>query len=314
MVLFLTLTAGLVGAGEPPPKGPEGQGRPDRGRRDPGRRGRDRGGRFRGRGFPGIGRRGGADVFDAAEDALELTDETEAGVDQLQAQYRQELEAAIAELRAKMDQAYAAKILELLPEDRKPKYDAVAKALLECDEAIRAAEKTLEETLDAIKEKQGQPTAGENRRRFGPPRGQASKMDILRSHFVLSDEQQEKLDALRRETFGQMRERMRGLFRELRGGERNRNTFRRMRMAMEQVREEMDDTVATAAVEWLTDEQKADYEAACAAIDAFRKAEEEAEAACRKAVVEAVGEEKATELLGPPPGEALAPKAPGTEF
>jgi hypothetical protein len=258
----------------------------------------------------------GADIFDAADDALELTDETEGAVERLEDQYRQELEAAVTELRAKMNKAYVAKVLEVLPEELKPKYDAVAQALLERDEAVRAAQKALQETLEKIKASQGADKAApeDRRRRFGPPGGEPSKTDVLRSHFVLTDEQDEKLDALRRETFGQMRERMRDLFRGLRGGERDRNAFRRVRIAMEKLREEMDDTVAKAAADVLTEEQKPDYEAACAAIDACRKATEEAEEACRKAIVEAVGEEKATELLGPPPGEALAPKAPGTEF
>jgi len=152
---------------------------------------------------------------------------------------------------------------------------------------------------------------------FRSPGGsQTSKADILRTHFVLTEEQQQALDQAQREGFEGARERMDALFagqRGQRGGPPDPNTFRRVGRAMSQIRDEIDDGVAKAAVEVLTDEQKKDYATACAAIDANRAKAKEAEDVCRKKVVDAVGEPKANALLGLPAGAAAEPRK-GTTF
>jgi len=316
-LLWVALAVALVGL--PALGGEPGGQRPGGDRRGGDRRGGDRRGGRRG-GPPGGmfgGGQQGTSVFDAARQTLDLPDEAKAGVDMLDAQYADELDAAMTELRMKMNAAYVLKIIELLPADQKPKYEAVAKALADRDAAIVAARKEQKEVLDKVKTSQGADKAPRDtrQRRFGPPGGAAGKGDILRTHFVLTEQQQESLDAARRDNFGAMRDRMRGLFQGMRGpdGQRDPNAFRRIGAAMRQIREEVGDKVAEAANVFLTDAQKKDYATACAAIDTCRKATKAAEAACRKAITAAVGEEKANALLGPPP-EALAKPAAGTAF
>jgi len=256
---------------------------------------------------------GRTEIFDAARQTLTLPAATRKSIDQLDAQFGEGLQAAIAEARQKLSKEYVAKILALLPDEEKPKYEAVAKALAERDEALAAAQKELKAALGEVKTSQGVDKAprAELRRRFGPPGGsQTSKVDILRTHFVLTEEQQQALGEAQRASFDAMRERTEGLFAGLRekGGPRDPNAFRQVGQAMARIREEIDDGVAKAAVEVLTDEQKKDYATACAAIDLFRKKTKEAEETCRKKIVEAVGEEKANALLGPPPGAIAEPK------
>ena len=326
IAMVVALAAPPAWSGEPPAKG-------DNGGRRPG--GRQRGGN---QGGPGgamrgamagrmLGQMGGmlgaqqaaTEIFDAATKTLQLTDEAKAGVDLLSAQYADELEAAMTELRMKMNKDYVAKILALVPDDQKPKYEAVAKALAARDEALAAARKELKAVLATVKKNQGAdkaPAADNRRPRFGPPGGATdTKVEVLRTHFVLTEAQQEGLDTAQRNGFGGMRDRMQGLFAGLRGagGPPDPNAFRQIGEAMRKVRNEIDDEVAKVAAALLSEEQKKDYTTACAAVDASRKKEKEAEEACRKAIVEAVGEAKANALLGAPAGQAAAP-VPATAF
>jgi hypothetical protein len=258
----------------------------------------------------------GANVFDAARKTLDLTGEAKAGVDLLNAQFTDEFDAAVTELRMKMTAAYVTKILDLLPEEEKPKYEAVAKALADREQAVAAAEKELKAVLDKVKAEQGadKVAAPDDRPRFGPPGGDRdSKADILHTCFVLTEEQQQKLENTRREAFGGMRDRMREAFRGMRDLRDDPNARLRVRNAMRQVREDVDEDVAAAAADFLTDDQKKGYLTACTAIDLCRKKRTDADEACRAAIAKAVGEEKANALLGPPPGQAQG-AAKGTEF
>ena len=300
-------------AAQPPVPGKGGE----PGRRPGGMVGRP-GGRMFGPGgpMPGLGMT--TEVFDAARKTLELPAEVKTGVDLLDAQYADQLEAGIAELRAKMNKEYVAMILALLPEDQKPKYEAVAKALAERDEATTAAQKELKIALDKVKTSQGADKAPRNdaRPRFGPPAGTtASKVDILTTHFVLTEPQNDQLDEARRENFGGLRERMQALFPAPReaGGPPDPNTFRQVGLAMRQVRDETDEAIAKVAVGFLTEPQKKDYATACAAIDACRKKTKDAEDVCRTKIVQAVGEAKASAFLGTLPGKAPEP-VKGTAF
>lgn len=271
------------------------------------------GGRMMGRGGRVFDPLAPTDIFNAARKTLDLADKARTGVDLLDAQYADELQAAIAQVRTRMSKEYAAKILDLLPDEQKPKFEAVAKALAERDEAIAAGQKELKKVLDAVKTSQGadQPRREDRRPRFGMMGGAtASKVDILRTHFVLTDQQQEALDTTERESAAAMRERMQALFAALRegGGPPDPNGFRQIGPAMRQIRDELDDEVAKAALQFLTDDQKKDYTVACAAIDVCKSKAKDAEEACRTRIVEAVGVERANALLGPPPGKAPEPR------
>ncbi|HPD13300.1 MAG TPA: hypothetical protein PLE19_00020 [Planctomycetota bacterium] len=258
------------------------------------------------------------EIFDAARQTIALPDDARKGVDQLEMQFNDDLQAAMTEARLKLAKAYVEKLLALVPEADKPKYQAVANALTARDETLAAAQKELKGALDLIKVAQaGAPAARDERRpRFGPPGSMTSKTDILRTHFTLTDEQRADFDQAQREGFDAMRERTDALFAELRqrGGPPDPTAFRRIGQAMRQVREEIEDQVAKAVAPLLTAEQKKDYETACAAIDAWRKKVKDAEAACRAKIVEAVGEEKAAALLGPPPGQIAKPPKKAAEF
>ena len=261
---------------------------------------------------------GRTELFEAAKQTLTLPSEARKGIDQLDAQFRDDLQAAVAEARLKLSKDYVAKVLALLPDDQKPKYQAVAKALSERDEAVAAAQKALKAALAQAKTSQGADQAPRADRgpRGGPPGGsQISKVDILRTHFVLTDEQRQALDQAQRESFDDMRKRTRALFDGLKmhGGPQDPDAFRRVAQAMARIRDEVDDSVAKTAAEFLTDDQKKDYATACAAIDAFRAKAKEAEEACRKKIQDAVGQAKASRLLGPPPGTLAEPKK-GTTF
>jgi len=259
------------------------------------------------------------EVFEAARKTLHLADEAEKGVALLEGQFADEFEAAVNELRLTMAKAYVAKVLALLPDEEKPKYEAVAKALMERDEAMVAAQKELKTALDQVKANQGVDKAPrDNRRpRFGPPGGvRNGKLDILRSHFALTDEQQQLLDGLERDARDAVRQQMEPIFANLRDAGRppDPNTFRQIGQIMRQAMEKADDETARVVAELLTAEQKKDYTAACAAIDTSRNKTKDAEEACRKKTVEAVGEEKAAALLGPPPGAAVVKPKAGTAF
>jgi len=267
-------------------------------------------------GGPGGGPFGGptrSEIFDAARKTVQLPDNAKSGVDSLEAQFADDLQTAVSEARRELSRDYVAKILALLPDEEKPKYEAVAKALDERDEALAAAQKELKAALGKVKTSQGADKAprDDRPRRGGPPGGSMdSKEDIVRTHFVLNDQQQEILEGIRRENFDAMRRRMGDLFARLRnpGGPPNPDAFRQIGQAMRQVREQIDDETAALVAEVLTPEQKKDYTAACAAIDACRKTTKDAEEACRKKIVAAVGEEKATALLGAPPGQVAKPE------
>lgn len=250
---------------------------------------------------------GRTEIFDAARQALPT--EGTKGVDLLEAQFGEDLQAAITEARLKLTKDYVAKILPLVPDAEKPKYQAVANALTERDDALVAAQKELKGALDLVKTGQG--VAPARRQRSGPPGGSlTSKTDILRTHFAFTEEQRGEFEQAQREGFDAMRGRTEALFAELRerGGPRDPNAFRRIAQAMRQVREQVEDETAKAISEILTAEQKKDYAVACSAIDICRKRIKEAEETCRKKIVEAVGEEKAAALLGPPPGQVAKPK------
>jgi len=261
---------------------------------------------------------GRTEIFDAARQAVPLPAEGRKGVDLLEAQFGEELQAAIAEARLKLAKSYVEKVLALVPDAEKPKYQAVADALTARDEAFAAAQKELKTALDLVKTIQdaAQAPREDRRRRFGPPGGSfTSKTDILRTHFVLTDEQRGELERTQREGFDAMRKRTEELFAELRerGGPRDPQAFRRVAQAMRQIREEVEDQTALAVAQLLTAEQKKDYTIACAAIDTCRKKTKEAEEACRTKIVAAVGEEKAAALLGPAPGQVTKPRRT-TEF
>ena len=253
-------------------------------------------------------------VFDAARQALALPADTRKSIDQLDGQFVEELQAAITEARLKLSKDYVAKVMALLPDEEKPKYEAVAKALTGRDEALAAAQKELKAALDLIKAAQAADPAprADRRRRGGPPGGsQTSKVDILRTHFVLTGPQQAAVEEAQRESFDAMRERMQGLFAGLRGqpgGNPDPNAFRRMGQAMARIRDEVDDATGKTAAEFLTAEQKKDYATACFAIDTARTKVKVAEEVCRAKIVDAVGVEKANALLGPAPGTLAEPK------
>jgi len=343
-LMWIAVIVGLgalsVGAAEQPAPGDQ-PGKADAGGRQGGGRG-GRGGGMRGGpnggvpGGPGGGMRGGfggrmfgavggmfdaltgIDVFDAARKTLDLSDQAKAGVEMLDTQFTEQLQAGITELRMKLSKDYVAKVLDLLPADQKPKYEAVAKALNERDEAVAAAQKELTTALDKVRTSQGADKVERKdvRPRFGQPGGSTtSKVEVLRTHFVLTEKQQGEIDIAQRENFGLARDRMQAIFAGMRdaGGQRDPNAFRRVGQSMRQIRDEVDDQVAKIAVEFLTDEQKKDYATACTAIDTCRTKMKEAEDVCRKKIVGAVGEEKANALLGLPPGKLAEPKK-GTGF
>jgi len=338
-IVVVALGALSVGAAEQPAPGDQ------PGKANPG--GRQGGGRF-GRGAmkggpnagqpggPGGGMRGGfggrifgamggmfdvltgIDIFDAARKTVDLTDQAKAGVEVLDTQYTEDLQAGITELRLKLSKDYVAKLLDVLPAEQKPKFEAVAKAMTERDEAVAAAQKELTKGLDKVRTSQGadkveHKAAGP---RFGASGGSStSKVEILRTHFVLTDQQQGELDIAQRENFGLMRDRMQAIMAAARdaGGQKDPNAFRQMGQTMRQVRDEVDDQVAKVAAGLLTDDQKKDYTTACAAIDTCRTKMKDAEDVCRKKITDAVGEEKANALLGLPAGKVAEPKK-GTGF
>lgn len=311
--------------GQDRPPGPPPDGRPGRGPGDrqggpppDGRMGPPPGmpGGPGGGGFDAMGR---PEIFDAARQAIALPAEARKSVDLLEAQFGDDLQAAITEARLKLAKDYVAKLLALVPEAEKPKYQAAANALTTRDETLAAAQKELKGALDLIKVAQGAAQAPRDERgpRFAPRGGSlTSKTDILRTHFVLTDDQRGELEQAQREGFDAMRERTEALFAELRqrGGPPDPAAFRRIGQAMRLVREEAEDQTAKSIAAVLTPEQRKDYDVACTTIDAWRKKTKDAEAACRTKITEAVGEEKATALLGPPPGQVAKPRKAAAEF
>jgi hypothetical protein len=155
-------------------------------------------------------------------------------------------------------------------------------------------------------------------------------MEMLQSHFVLTEDQQAQFQAMMRDNQQAMREQMqevmreqiRERFRDAMGGLRRREgpgdpaARDRIGAAMRQLNEEMDEQNAKGFAQFLAEEQKGDFTKACAAMDGCKKKTEEAEEACRKKVVEILGEEKANAVLGapPPPAGRARPPERRTDF
>ncbi len=303
-VLALVLCCAMVRAGEP---GGE--------RRGPGRG--ERRGRMGGRGGPPgmFGRRDrGTDIFDVARRACELNAEAQAAVGNLAIQYAVEEADVLADLRKRLNKEYLVRVLALLPDDEKAKYEKVVAAMTERDEAIAAAKKELREILDKVRTRQGaDKVVADDRgpRFFRPRRGEVptQKLDMFRTHFVLNEDQRADLENIRDGNREAMREKMRERMGDLRrgGGRPDPARMRQLGQVFRQVRQEVDEENAKAVVQILTDAQKKDFAVATAAMDACKKKAADAEAACRKKVTEVIGEEKTTALLGPPPAAPAKP-------
>ncbi len=265
-----------------------------------------------------MGRRSsGTDIFDVARRTAELADDKQAALDALGIQYAVEENAGVAKLRQELNKAYLVRIVALLPDEDKPKYEKVIAAMTARDEAIAAARKELREALDKVKASQGADKVKTDDRAFRffrPRRGEAPtrKIDVLRTYFVLTDDQRTQVEEVHDANRNAARDRIREQFAALRrgGGRPDPAAMRQMGQVFRQVREEVDEQDAKAVVQLLTDAQKKDFATASAALDASKKKIADAEAACRKAVTEAIGEEKANAILGPPPLAAAKPAAP----
>jgi len=297
LALAVVLGAPVANAGEP---GGD--------RRGPGNRGRggDRGGMMQ-----PMGRRNrGTDVFDVARHTSQLPDDKQASLDALAIQYAVEENEAIAALRQELNKKYLVSILALLPEEDKPKYEKAIAALTARDVAIAAAQTELRGVLDKIKVSQGADKvkqadqAGGGFRFFQPDRGEVPtrKIDALQACFVLTQAQGEDIHEVHDGNRNAARDRMRQQFARLRGdgGRPDPAAMRQMGQLFRQVSDETDNKDAEAVVQFLTDAQKKDFATVCTAVDTYRKKTADAETACRKAVNEAVGEEKANAILGPP--------------
>lgn len=331
IVLAAVLAAAMAEAGGPP----------DRGGRD---RGGDRGGRrgrggmadrmramMAARGGPGgfmdrLAGRGGAgntDIFGVAKRAFELADDNELAVDNLAIQYAVDESDAVAELRKRLNKEYLVKILVLLPDEEKPKYEKVLAAMTERDDALAAAQKELRAVLDKVKANQGADKVkapDDPRARFFRPRPgtlPTTKMAMLTTCFVITAEQKQEIDDIQRQSRDGMRDKlrdqMRALFAAGPDGQRDPNARDRARDIFRKAREDADEANVKVVAEFLSEGQKKDFTAACTAMDTCKKKTTDAEAACRKKVVGAVGEEKATAILGPAPGAKPA-TAPKTDF
>ncbi|NQT53400.1 hypothetical protein HQ576_15180 [bacterium] len=264
----------------------------------------------------------GTDIFDVAQRAATLTAEQKAAVEALATQFAEAEAEAVADVRQRLNKEYLVQVVKLLPDGEKPKYEAAIAAMTARDEAIATATKTLRAALDKVKANQGAdkaPAAGGGRPPFfGPPQAAVptTKLDLLATHFALTDEQKGMLDDVRQGAHrglpDRMRDAMRGRMAALHqaGGRPDANMFRIVRSTMQRVREQLDEENAKKAVEILDEKQKADFATASKAIDAFRQARDEAEAACRAKVVEAVGKDKANAILGPAPQAAAQPAPP----
>lgn len=291
----------------------------DRGRGDRGRGGPDRGRMME----MMRGRTGGTDIFDVARRSATVPADKQADLAALASAYAVEQNEGTAKLRRELNKAYLVRVVALLPDEEKAKYEKVIAALTERDEAIEAAQKTLREALDKVKVSQGADKAvpaeeaDPRRRFFQPRRGEAPtrKFDVLRSYFVLTDEQRKQVEDLHNAHRDDARNKMRARFAALRGGGGRPDpaAMRQMGQLFRQSSDEVDKEDAEAVVQFLTDAQKKDFATACAAMDACKKAIDEATATCRKKVNEAVGEEKANAILGPLPQAIVAPAGPAPE-
>jgi len=262
------------------------------------------------------------DLFDVARRTATLADDKLAALENLAIEYAVAQDEAEAEARKKLNKEYLAKVVALLPDADRPKYEKAIAAMTERDDAIAAAEKTLRGVLDTVRTKQGadkvKPADDPNRRFFQPRRGElpTRKYDTLATCFVLTDEQRKQIDVIHDANRNAVREKMRGQFANQGGGRPDPAQFRRMAPLFRQARTQVDDDDAKAIANLLTDAQKPDFATVCTAMDAYRKAVTAAEDACRKKVVEALGQEKADAILGltAEAAAAPAPAAKGAEF
>ncbi|MBM4031224.1 MAG: hypothetical protein FJ291_05495 [Planctomycetes bacterium] len=321
-VVAVVFGAGALLAGEG--AAPEGgqKGRPGGRQRGPG--GGFRGGPMMGPGGMTMGRANQeTDIFDVARRTAKLADDKLAAIEGLAIEYAVAEQEAEAEARKRLNKEYLPKLVALLPEAERPGYEKAVAAMTQRDDAIAAAEKELRAVLDKVKVAQGadkvkpaDDTTG-GPRFFQPRRGEVAtrKMDALRTCFVLTDDQRKQLDTIADANRNAVREKMRGQFANLRpqgGGRPDPAQMRQAGTLFRQARTEADEANAKAAVNLLNDAQKKDFATACSAIDAYNKKVADAEAACRKAVTDAIGAEKAGALLGTTPGGA--PPAPGATF
>lgn len=286
---------------------------------DGGRRDRGRGGRM-GRGMPGgfvgrmMGGREGTDVFDVARRYFELNEEQQAGVRKLDAQHDADEREALAALAKKLNTKYAALIAELLPQEEKAKYQQAIAAMMARDEAIAAAAMELHAVLDKLRADQGV------ERRGPSDRVPDTKMELITTCFKLAEEQRGALGEATREQRGGMRERMRERMQEIGRPDNMRDPAARRQLfqVMMKMREQADNKLAKDIAEDVLDEkQRAAFQTAAAALDAYKKAAKEARDACTKKLGELLGLDKVPEARQPQPAakkEAPAKPEKKTEF
>jgi len=255
------------------------------------------------------------DLFDVARHAAKLADDKLASLENLAIEYAVAEDAANAETHKKLNKEYLAKVVALLPDEEKPKYEAAIAAMGERDDTVAAAEKTLRAVLDKVRTSQGadkvKPADDPNRRFFQARLGQVAtrKYDALQACFVLTAEQKQQIQVIHDANRNAVRDKVRAQFANQGGGRPDPAQFRRMAPLFRQANNQADDEDAKGVVNFLTDAQKPDFATVCTAVDAYRKAVEAAETACRTKVVAAVGQEKADAILGLTAAEAAA--APG---
>ncbi|MFW6161360.1 MAG: hypothetical protein ACODAJ_01245 [Planctomycetota bacterium] len=252
-------------------------------------------GRFRGRGrdmrrrFMAMrgGGRGDVDVFETARKMAELGDEQSQALDALIVQHSLEQNEAEGELNRQLARKYMALVIELLPDEEKPKYEKVLAAMVERDEQREAARHELLTVLETVRKEQGADLDGP------PDRVPRGKTEILHRYLKVTDEQHQQMDQRRRDGFAAMREEMR----EHRPDDwRDPQQLQAFRDAMEKARDKIDDQTAEQMADLLTEEQKQAYQTAVKAYDAYQAKIDEIDAAFQAKLVEAVGEEKAQEL------------------
>jgi len=268
------------------------------------------------------------DLFSVARRAVTLAADKLAALENLAIEFAIAESDAQAEIHKKLNKEYLAKVVALLPDAEKPKYEKAIAAMTARDDALDIAEKALRETLAKVKTNQGADKVAAaqdpNQRFFRGRPGDVPtrKYDVLQTCFVLTDEQKQQVQVIHDANRNATRDKMRAQFAALRpqgGGRPDPAQFRRMAPLMREASNQADDEDAKGIVNLLTDAQKTDFATACTAMDTYRKALADAEAACRKVVVEALGQEKADEILGLTAAEAAAagpgaPPAKGTAF
>lgn len=288
-VVAVALSVALAQAGGPPDRGGDaGRGRGGGGGEDMRRRMFEAmrgGGGFFGRGG---GSSVDVDVFDTARKLAELNDQQKADVQGLDDQYELEEREARLEITRALNKKYIALMLEILPDDVKPKYEKVLAAMSERELATETARKALITVLEGIRKEQGAD-------RQGPadtiPSG---KTDIIRRYIKLSDAQRTEADELRRDGFGAMREEMQKIQRP--NDFRDQAAMAKYIEAMRAARERVDDKAAAGMAGVLNEGQKAAYAKGEKAYGEYQAAIKAIDEAYKTKLVEAVGEAKATEL------------------